>query len=310
MTACWFSAFSQWCGNSVLSYFMAAVLDTAGINSSIGKANVNLGYSCFQFVFAVFGAHFVEKIGRRKMMLCGFFGTSIVWVCMTASAGTLAKSLVSGSVKDGDAVYGNDNAGNAVLAFIFIFGAVYSFNITPLQSLYPVECFSFEIRAKGMALQSFAVNAAGLMNQFAWPIALKQIEWKTYIIFIAWTAVQGVIAFFVFPETRKRTVCIIHRTATSPILTSHSSRNSTRSSRQRTPSSSLLPLTSSLSLRTNRLLLLMKTSEYDDVLSCCIMEMPMMYRVELTYSNGSHVILAKGRRQWPRRPSEARTSTA
>lgn len=190
---------------------MAAVLDTAGINTSIGKANFNLGYSCFQFFFAVVGAHFVERIGRRKMMLCGFFGCSIVWVCMTAAAGTLASSLVSGSVKDGTAVFGKGNAGNAVLAFIFIFGAVYSFNITPLQSLYPVECFSFEIRAKGMALQSFAVNAAGLMNQFAWPIALQQIAWKTYILFIVWCALQGVIAFFLFPETRKRTVCISHQ---------------------------------------------------------------------------------------------------
>ena len=133
LTACWFSAFTQWCGNSVLSYFMPAVLDTAGVNTSIGKANINLGYSCFQFACAVIGAQFVEKIGRRKMMMMGFFGTAIVWVCMTASAGTLAQSLESGSVVDGDAVFSNKTAGNAVIAFIFIFGAVYSFNITPLQ---------------------------------------------------------------------------------------------------------------------------------------------------------------------------------
>ena len=263
MTACWFSAFSQWCGNSVLSYFMAAVLDTAGVNTSIGKANVNLGYSCFQFFWAVVGAHFVEKIGRRKMMLCGFFGTSIVWVCMTASAGTLAGSLVSGSVAAGDAVYSNDAAGNAVLAFIFIFGGVYSFNITPLQSLYPVECFNFEIRAKGMALQGFAVNAAGLMNQFAWPIALKHIAWKTYIVFIVWCALQGVIAYFVFPETRKRTVRINLPPSTRRGLIFGSLRNWTRSLRHRTLSSSPLPLTSLPSLRTRGLLLLTMMSRYD-----------------------------------------------
>ncbi len=120
---------------------MSAVLDTAGVNGSIGKANVQLGYSVEQFIFAVIGgvigAHFVEKIGRRRMMLAGFFGVSVVWVCMTASAGTLAQSLVSGSVDDSDAVFTNENAGNAVLAFIFIFGAVYSFNITPLQVSRP-----------------------------------------------------------------------------------------------------------------------------------------------------------------------------
>ncbi|ETN37750.1 uncharacterized protein HMPREF1541_07373 [Cyphellophora europaea CBS 101466] len=204
--ACWFSAFTQWCGNGPLSYFLGAVLDTVGVNDSIGKANVQLGYSVVQFVCAVIGAHFVELFGRRKLMLAGFFGTSIIWVCMTASAGTLANSLVSGSVADGDAVYDNHSAANAVLGFIFIFAAVYSFNLTPLQALYPVECISFEIRAKGMAFQSFFVNAAGLLNQFAWPIAIKQIEWKTYIIFVVWCAAQGIIAYFFFPETRKRTL--------------------------------------------------------------------------------------------------------
>ncbi|OAP60721.1 hypothetical protein AYL99_05723 [Fonsecaea erecta] len=190
--ACWFSAFTQWCGNGPLSYFMSAVLDTAGVNTSIGKANVQLGYSVEQFCFA--------------MMLAGFFGVSVIWVCMTASAGTLANSLVSGSVDDGDAKFSNHTAGNAVLAFIFIFGAWYSFNITPLQALYPVEVYSYEIRAKGMAFQSFFVNAAGLINQFAWPVAIKEIQWKTYIIFVVWTFVQGVLAYFFFPETRKRTL--------------------------------------------------------------------------------------------------------
>ncbi|KAJ9609729.1 hypothetical protein H2200_006057 [Cladophialophora chaetospira] len=204
--ACWFSAFTQWAGNSVLSYFMGAVLDTAGVNTSVGKANVQLGYSVEQFCFAIIGAQFVERIGRRKMMLAGFFGCSLVWVGMTACAGSLANSLTSGSVGGGDAVFSNETAGNGVLTFIFLFGAIYSFNLTPLQALYPVEVFSFELRAKGMAFQSFFVNAAGLLNQFAWPIAIKKIEWKCYIIFIVWCFIEGVLAYFFFPETRKRTL--------------------------------------------------------------------------------------------------------
>lgn len=52
----------------------------------------------------------------------------------------------------------NVAAGNATLAFQFIFGAVYSIGITPLQALYPVEVLSFEIRAKGMAFGSLILN--------------------------------------------------------------------------------------------------------------------------------------------------------
>ena len=46
----------------------------------------------------------------------------------------------------------------------FIFGAVFSVGITPLQALYPVEVLSFEMRAKGMAFSSLAVNAGGLLS--------------------------------------------------------------------------------------------------------------------------------------------------
>jgi nitrate/nitrite transporter NarK len=62
------------------------------------------------------------------------------------------------------------------------------------------------MRAKGMAFSSLAVNAGGLLNQFAWPVALKAIGWKTYIVFVVWCAVQATIFYFFLPETKNRTV--------------------------------------------------------------------------------------------------------
>jgi MFS family permease len=145
---------------------MPAVLTTIGITNEITQTNVNLGYSFFQWAFALFGSAFVEKVGRRKLMLFSMAGCTATWVVMSAAAGTYVTS-------------GGENhaAAQAMLAFIFIFGAVYSVGITPLQALYPVEVLSFEQRAKGMAFSSLCVNAAGLLNAYAWPIALKKIGW-------------------------------------------------------------------------------------------------------------------------------------
>jgi hypothetical protein len=42
------------------------------------------------------------------------------------------------------------------------------------------------MRAKGMAFSNLAVAAGGLLNQFAWPVSLQKIGWKTYIIFSIW----------------------------------------------------------------------------------------------------------------------------
>ena len=157
---CVFSIFAQWAGNGVLTYFLPAVLDTAGYKSSFTKANINLGYACFQFCFALVGAAFVDKIGRRPLMLGSMGAVTIVWIGMTVASAI--------NFNSGD----NRSAAKAVVAMIFTFGGCYSFGITPLQALYPVEVLSFEMRAKGMAFSSMSVAVGNLLNQFAWPISL------------------------------------------------------------------------------------------------------------------------------------------
>lgn len=194
-TNCIFAIFAQWAGNGVLSYFLPAVLTTAGYTESIQQTNVNLGYACFQFVFALTGAAFVDRIGRRPLMLFSMTSCCIVWIGMTASTGIFSESGKT-----------NDSAAKASIAMVFLFGMFYSIGLTPLQALYPVEVLSFEMRAKGMAFSSLAVNAGGMLNQFAWPIALANIQWKTYIIFIVWCAVQSAVFYFMMPETKNRLV--------------------------------------------------------------------------------------------------------
>lgn len=133
-----------------------------------------------------------------------------------------------------------------------------------------------------MAFSSLAVNAGGLLNQFAWPVALANIGWKTYIVFIVWCAIQTVVWYFFLPETRKRTVSFRNlvpwfRAFFLTVISLHSSKNSTRSSRPRTPSSSRSRLISWPSTTTTKSLL------------------PRKRRRELQYTRGRswliHVIL-------------------
>jgi sugar porter (SP) family MFS transporter len=236
------SIFGQWAGNAVLSYFLAAVLETCGYSSPIAQANITLINSCQQFLCAIFGAFLVDKVGRRPLLLFSFTGCCIVWLGMTIAAAEFAKSG-GGLHPDGSVTVGtNTAASKASLAMIFIFGGIYSIGITPLQALYPVEVLSYEMRAKGMAFSSLAVNAGGLLNQFAWPVAMRNIGWKTYIIFTIQDACQAAIIWWMIPETKDRTVSLlaldkvfIKRYHTND-LTPYSSRNSTRSSTPRTRS--------------------------------------------------------------------------
>ncbi|KAM0458025.1 hypothetical protein ACHAO4_002746 [Trichoderma viride] len=197
--------FGQWAGNAVLSYFLGSVLDAAGYTSTIAQANITLINNCQQFAWAILGAFLVDKVGRRPLLLFSFTACTVVWLGMTIASARLAASQ-EGVDSGGNPIFTNPAASKASLAMIFIFGAVYSVGITPLQALFPVEVLSFEQRAKGMAFSSFATNAAGLLNQFAWPVSMKNIGWKTYIVFTVQDAVQAIVIYFLIPETKGRTL--------------------------------------------------------------------------------------------------------
>jgi MFS family permease len=184
----------------VLSYFLPAVLTTAGYTDGISQANINVSVTCFGLFCSVIGASTVDRFGRRPLMIFGMVASSLVWVGMTASTG-----VYSANPED-------RKAAQAAIVMVFLFVFAYATGITPLQSLYPVEVLSYEMRAKGMAFSSLAQNAAGLLNQFAWPIALKAIGWRTYIVFIVWDLIQAAVFYFFLPETKNRTVSLTQKT--------------------------------------------------------------------------------------------------
>lgn len=201
------AALAQWLGNAVLSYFLGSVLYNAGYTHPIQQSNITLINNVIQFVCACAGAVLVDRVGRRPLLIFSFAACTVVWLGMTIASSRFAASYV-GKTPDGVKIYTNGDASRASLAMIFLFGAVFSIGITPLQGLYIVEVLSFEQRAKGMAFGNLAVNAAGLLNQFAWPVSMNKIGWRTYIIFIIWDAIMTVYVYFVLPETKGRTVSL------------------------------------------------------------------------------------------------------
>ena len=185
--------FTQWAGNSVLSYFLGSVLDTAGYHTSVSQMNITLILSIVQFITAVSGARFVDLFGRRPLLMFSMGGCALTWVGMTVATWQFSETRSKAS-------------SIAALGLIYLFDIIYSFGITPLQALYPVEVLSFEMRAKGMAFSNLVMNAAILLNNFAWPVAMDHIGYRTYMVFAAWDVIQTIVIYLILPETKGRTL--------------------------------------------------------------------------------------------------------
>ncbi|KAK9233737.1 general substrate transporter [Lipomyces kononenkoae] len=181
------SLFAQWSSGGT-GYYMAAVLASAGITNDVTVLNINLGGTFIGAFGAYLGASQIQRFGRRR---------TLIGVCIACSLEFLTITV-------GTSIYnrtGSHAAATATLVFILLNGFWFALGWTPLQSLYPVEVLSYEQRAKGMALSNAAVNAAALVNQFAIPVALQRIGWRTYIVFTVWNVVQAIFIYFVAVET-------------------------------------------------------------------------------------------------------------
>ncbi|KAK7470345.1 hypothetical protein VKT23_001774 [Stygiomarasmius scandens] len=185
--------FGQWSGNG-LGYFLTVLFASAGVESQERRLVLNFVNTIVSAIGASIGTSLCDTVGRRKMWFWGTVASASMLVVVTACTAQFGQ--------DGS----NPTGANAAIAFIFLFGFVFSFAYTPLQALYPTECLANNTRAKGMAMYSFAVSCAGLVGTYAGPVALQNITWKYYIVYICWDIFEATMVYFFAVETRGRTL--------------------------------------------------------------------------------------------------------
>ncbi|CEJ55140.1 hypothetical protein PMG11_01415 [Penicillium brasilianum] len=185
--------FSQWSQAGVTTYYIGGLLATAGVTDTTKVLDVNLGNTVLSAAGAYLGSFLGPKIRRRPMMIGACLACSVCFAGFSATAAVYTSSQQQG-------------AATASIVIIFLIGFCFSFGWTPLQAMYPVECLSYETRAKGMATYSVLTNIALLVNQFGIGNAISMIGWHTYIILAGWNIVQALIIYFFAVETNGQTL--------------------------------------------------------------------------------------------------------
>ena len=168
---------------------MPQVLKLIGITDSTVVLEINGYLSIVQLISAVGICFFVDKIGRRPLFITSCIGMLISFICTTIG---LARYSVDP----------NSSAANTVIVFIFIYYIFYNLGFCGLLVSYSTEILPYHIRAKGLTVMFFCVDLSLWFNQYVNPIALYDIGWKYYLVYVVWIAFELVVVWRYYIETK------------------------------------------------------------------------------------------------------------
>ena len=72
--------FTQWSGNTLISFYLSKILDMIGITDANTKSYINLGNTAWSFVNGTTIALVVPRFPRRTMFLIGATGMLVIYI--------------------------------------------------------------------------------------------------------------------------------------------------------------------------------------------------------------------------------------
>lgn len=165
------SFFSQCSGNGIASYYLHDILQSVGVTRSYDQSLVNGGLQIWSFLVAVGFSQLVDRVGRRKLFLIAAVGMLLSFSVWTGCSAVYAES-------------GNQGAGSAVIAMVFLFYFAAGFAWPGLTVAYVAEILPFNIRAKGMAIGFACTSAASVLNQvrLSWTHGCCELKLTAFLV--------------------------------------------------------------------------------------------------------------------------------
>ncbi|KAF8185957.1 general substrate transporter [Pholiota molesta] len=188
--------FSQWSGNGLASNLLECLSFALSVTDPTIQLLINGVLQIYNFIICVFASLWCDKIGRRNWQ--AIFSTFIICMLVTWVIETLCFALYSKT--------GHPAAGHTFIAMIFIFSTFCEYDSGLLVDIYAVEILPYNLRSKGFTLFNFTICLSLIFNQYVNPIALQNIGWKYYTVYIAWLSFELVFICLYLVETKNRTL--------------------------------------------------------------------------------------------------------
>lgn len=178
--------FNQMSGINGLLYYLNDVFDQAGF----GKVSADLqsvAIGCTNLLFTLMALRYIDLVGRKTLLLIGAVGmtvslSAVAWIFATASHQSW------------------------LLFFLICFIASFAFSQGAVIWVYIGEVFPNLVRSSGQSLGSFTHWLACAFVSWTFPVFADTRPELPFIVFAGAMAVQFVVVWWYFPETKGRSL--------------------------------------------------------------------------------------------------------
>ncbi|ODV78531.1 putative sugar transporter [Suhomyces tanzawaensis NRRL Y-17324] len=191
--AVWGQVFNQFCGINLITYYAGTIFEQYIHMSPFNARILAAANGTEYFLASLLGLIFIERLGRRFLLIFGTVGQAIAMACLTAT--TWAADNGSGS-----------KAGIAAAVFLFVFNSFFGVSYLGASWLIPPEILSLQMRATGSALSTATNWASNFTVVMITPVAFETIGPYTYTIFAVINLLIISVHYFLLPETAGRSL--------------------------------------------------------------------------------------------------------
>jgi sugar porter (SP) family MFS transporter len=183
-----FAVFNQVSGINAIIYYAPRIFEMTGLaRSSSLLSTVGIGF--VNFLFTLIALQFIDRIGRKTLMVIGSFGL------------ILTLGLVS------NAFYTDNISGISVTVYLLFYIAFFAFSQGAVIWVFISEIFPNQVRAKGQTLGSTTHWLMAAIIAFSFPMLAEKIGGgHTFLFFTVMMIVQLFFVWKFMPETKGRSL--------------------------------------------------------------------------------------------------------
>ncbi|MFD3002698.1 sugar porter family MFS transporter [Pontibacter toksunensis] len=185
--------FNQLSGINAIIYYAPRIFEMTGLGTESALLS-SAGVGLVNFLFTLLALNFIDRFGRRTLMLIGSFGLII-------TLGLVSLAFFNQSFE-----------GYTVPIYLFVYIAFFAFSQGAVIWVFISEIFPNQVRAYGQALGSFTHWILAAVIAFIFPYVAETLGGGlTFLIFCIMMVLQLIFVWRMMPETKETSLEEIER---------------------------------------------------------------------------------------------------